>query len=173
MMNTTTTTTTTIPSKESQVLPIPDEWLDYFYHQQFNGVNNFDVPFAGTAVSEDSGFGDKTIGFFDAPGSDAAAGTERSAAASSATVISLENSATAAGDDSNNNVDLSPKGGIGKQVKRRTRASRRTPTTLVNSSIKNFRSVVQQYTGFRSSTASGFNSVDGKGPITLNFGAPQ
>ncbi|KAL3520358.1 hypothetical protein ACH5RR_018507 [Cinchona calisaya] len=67
-----------------------------------------------------------------------------------------------------NSNNLSPKATVAKQVRRRSRASRRTPTTLLNASIKNFRTLVQQYTGCHSAT-SDFKS--GKGPITLSFGS--
>lgn len=43
---------------------------------------------------------------------------------------------------------LSPEGGrVSKPVRRRSRASRRTPTTLLNTDTTNFRAMVQQFTG--------------------------
>ncbi|XP_022771789.1 VQ motif-containing protein 22-like [Durio zibethinus] len=42
---------------------------------------------------------------------------------------------------------LSPEGRVGKPVRRRSRASRRTPTTLLNTDTTNFRAMVQQFTG--------------------------
>ncbi|MCD7473247.1 hypothetical protein HAX54_014970 [Datura stramonium] len=54
-----------------------------------------------------------------------------------------------------------------KPVRRRSRASKKTPTTLVNASISNFRAVVQQYTGFHTCPIK-----NQKGPINLSFG-PQ
>ncbi|KAG8385092.1 hypothetical protein BUALT_Bualt03G0005500 [Buddleja alternifolia] len=71
---------------------------------------------------------------------------------------------------SNNNSGggLFPKAGgnnIGKPIKRRSRASKRAPTTLLNANTNNFRALVQQYTGYthRASLANY------KGPINLNF----
>ncbi|KDP42784.1 hypothetical protein JCGZ_00483 [Jatropha curcas] len=42
---------------------------------------------------------------------------------------------------------LSPEGRVAKPVRRRSRASRRTPTTLLNTDTTNFRAMVQQFTG--------------------------
>jgi len=42
---------------------------------------------------------------------------------------------------------LSPEGRVSKPVRRRSRASRRTPTTLLNTDTANFRAMVQQFTG--------------------------
>ena len=60
---------------------------------------------------------------------------------------------------------LSPEGRVGKQVRRRTRASRRTPTTLLNTDTTNFRAMVQQFTG---SPSAPFAS--GAHPGGPNFG---
>ncbi|CAI9090656.1 OLC1v1025473C1 [Oldenlandia corymbosa var. corymbosa] len=185
-----TNTTTTSSTDEGLVLPdFPNELFDYLYHQQQFMDALDDVPFVGATepatVSDDTSFGDDVIvsgsdDIFSIPGgcdetmylihdlTGTPASSTASGAANAATVVTPENSATAS---NNTSVDLSPKVGIAKQVKRRSRASKRTPTTLLNASIKNFRSLVQQYTGSQSST-SGFNR-NGKGPITLNFGAPN
>lgn len=63
------------------------------------------------------------------------------------------------------NVHLNPQG---KPIRRRSRASRRTPTTLLNASTTNFRSLVQQFTGCHNTKASSFGSQ--KGPVNLSFG---
>ena len=42
---------------------------------------------------------------------------------------------------------LSPEGRVAKPIRRRSRASRRTPTTLLNTDTTNFRAMVQQFTG--------------------------
>lgn len=42
---------------------------------------------------------------------------------------------------------LSPEGRVSKPIRRRSRASRRTPTTLLNTDTTNFRAMVQQFTG--------------------------
>ncbi|KAI9126677.1 hypothetical protein K1719_002273 [Acacia pycnantha] len=54
-----------------------------------------------------------------------------------------------------------------RPIRRRSRASKRTPTTLLNANTTNFRALVQQFTGCPSSTAMSFDVY--KGPITLNF----
>ncbi|XP_027332956.1 uncharacterized protein LOC113847855 [Abrus precatorius] len=44
-------------------------------------------------------------------------------------------------------AQLSPEGRVSKPIRRRSRASRRTPTTLLNTDTTNFRAMVQQFTG--------------------------
>ncbi|KAL9245931.1 hypothetical protein vseg_019526 [Gypsophila vaccaria] len=44
-------------------------------------------------------------------------------------------------------AQMGPAGRVGKPARRRTRASRRTPTTLLNTDTTNFRAMVQQFTG--------------------------
>ncbi|CAA7394306.1 unnamed protein product [Spirodela intermedia] len=66
-------------------------------------------------------------------------------------------------------------GRIVKTGRKRSRASRKTPTTLLNTDTTNFRAMVQQFTGaptagnqaFLETTAAGVSSV---GPTTLSFG---
>ncbi|XP_058727898.1 VQ motif-containing protein 22-like [Vicia villosa] len=74
---------------------------------------------------------------------------------------------------SNNTSDqLTPKSGnVSKPIRRRSRASKRTPTTLLNANTTNFRQLVQQFTGCPSTSLSSSLSSLGvrKGPITLNF----
>lgn len=48
---------------------------------------------------------------------------------------------------SNTGGHLSPEGRVSKPIRRRSRASRRTPTTLLNTDTANFRAMVQQFTG--------------------------
>ncbi|CAI9783612.1 unnamed protein product [Fraxinus pennsylvanica] len=43
--------------------------------------------------------------------------------------------------------NLGPEGGISKPIRKRSRASRRTPTTLLNTDTSNFRALVQRFTG--------------------------
>ncbi|XP_058761183.1 VQ motif-containing protein 22-like [Vicia villosa] len=74
----------------------------------------------------------------------------------------------------NNTSDqLTPKGGnVSKPIRRRSRASKRTPTTLLNANTTNFRQLVQQFTGCPSTSlsSSSLSSLGvRKGPITLNF----
>lgn len=61
----------------------------------------------------------------------------------------------------------SPRGSTGKPFKRRSRASKKAPTTLLKADASNFRALVQQFTGFHRPEAPGFGSY--KGPINLNF----
>ncbi|KAJ0017161.1 hypothetical protein Pint_12112 [Pistacia integerrima] len=63
---------------------------------------------------------------------------------------------------------LNPKGCVSKPVRRRSRASKKTPTTLLNANANNFRSLVQQFTGCPSSAPFSFGSK--KGPVNLSFG---
>ncbi|XP_041989769.1 VQ motif-containing protein 22-like [Salvia splendens] len=50
--------------------------------------------------------------------------------------------------NNNNNNNLVPEQGrVAKPVRRRSRASRRTPTTLLNTDTANFRAMVQHFTG--------------------------
>lgn len=78
------------------------------------------------------------------------------------THLPKENSMNSATDPS------SQKAGSDKPLKRRSRASRRTPPTLLNANTSNFRALVQQYTGCQTS-----GSKNQKGPINLSFGSVQ
>lgn len=62
---------------------------------------------------------------------------------------------------------LTPRGCVSKPIKRRSRASKKTPTTLLNADTNNFRALVQKFTGCPSTTFS-FGSK--KGPVNLDFG---
>lgn len=77
------------------------------------------------------------------------------------TITTADNSSTTAGGH------LSPQ--AARPVRRRSRASRRTPTTLLNASATNFRSLVQQFTGCQAAASSSF-VPPGRGPVNLNFG---
>ncbi|XP_041023180.1 VQ motif-containing protein 22-like [Juglans microcarpa x Juglans regia] len=61
----------------------------------------------------------------------------------------------------------SPSGNPSKPIRRRSRASKRTPTTLLNANTSNFRALVQQFTGCPSTAISFGNQ---RGPVNLNFG---
>lgn len=63
-----------------------------------------------------------------------------------------------------NRGGLFPRSSIGKPIRRRSRASKKAPTTLLNANANNFRALVQQFTGCHSS-----NPTNYKGPINLNF----
>ncbi|PWA47036.1 VQ motif-containing protein 22 [Artemisia annua] len=60
-----------------------------------------------------------------------------------------------------------------KPIRRRSRASRRTPTTVLNASPNDFRALVQRFTGYDSkeSVASASASVVSlpKGPVNIDF----
>ncbi|URE31507.1 VQ motif [Musa troglodytarum] len=65
-------------------------------------------------------------------------------------------------------------GRVSKPVRRRSRASRRTPTTMLNTDTANFRSMVQQFTGIPSGPYSSAYRPGG-GPISnlgYNFNEP-
>ena len=60
-------------------------------------------------------------------------------------------------------TQLNPEGRVSKPIRRRSRASRRTPTTLLNTDTTNFRAMVQQFTGApfapTPSSATGFPNL--------------
>uniref|UniRef100_A0A5B7BGG1 Putative VQ motif-containing protein n=1 Tax=Davidia involucrata TaxID=16924 RepID=A0A5B7BGG1_DAVIN len=86
---------------------------------------------------------------------------------SSATSASAGASAAAGGGGGG---QLNPKGGsVSKPIRRRSRASRRTPTTLLNADTSNFRALVQQFTGCSNAPSSSIGTRR-SGPINLNFG---
>ncbi|XP_011100442.1 VQ motif-containing protein 22-like [Sesamum indicum] len=58
----------------------------------------------------------------------------------------LTTTAAAAAASRNNNL-IPDQGRVSKPLRRRSRASRRTPTTLLNTDTANFRAMVQQFTG--------------------------
>lgn len=68
----------------------------------------------------------------------------------------------------NGHDQLTPKGSVSKPARRRSRASKRTPTTLLNANANNFRALVQQFTGCPSAAIS-FGNYQ-KGPVNLDFG---
>ncbi|XP_078161492.1 uncharacterized protein LOC144556879 [Carex rostrata] len=70
----------------------------------------------------------------------------------------------------------SPPGRIGKSPRRRSRASRRAPVTLLNTDTSNFRAMVQQFTGIPSSSSSSgayTGGISGSGGPTISFSAPN
>lgn len=56
---------------------------------------------------------------------------------------------------------------VSKPIRRRSRASKKTPTTLLNANANNFRALVQQFTGCPNTPISFRNQ---RGPVNLNFG---
>lgn len=67
-------------------------------------------------------------------------------------------------------ITPSSSGGVSKPIRRRSRASKKTPTTLLSASTANFRALVQQFTGCQPTTGGAISFGSQKGPITLNFG---
>ncbi|KAH7569683.1 hypothetical protein JRO89_XS06G0242000 [Xanthoceras sorbifolium] len=78
------------------------------------------------------------------------------------------NSSSTTTNDHDHDHHLSSKGCGSKQVRRRSRASKKTPTTLLNANTTNFRALVQQFTGCPSTPFS-FGSSKSKGPVNLSF----
>uniref|UniRef100_A0A3Q7EX01 VQ domain-containing protein n=1 Tax=Solanum lycopersicum TaxID=4081 RepID=A0A3Q7EX01_SOLLC len=94
---------------------------------------------------------------------------------SHSTIMTTNNMTTTNYPHDNQYSNLSPDNSCGdtksassKPVRRRSRASKKTPTTLVNASISNFRAVVQQYTGCHTCPIN-----NQKGPINLSFGSQE
>lgn len=68
------------------------------------------------------------------------------------------------------NGHLTPKNNTFKPIRKRSRASKKTPITLLNANSTNFRALVQQFTGCPTPTIkSAMSFATHKGPITLNF----
>ncbi|XP_059662944.1 VQ motif-containing protein 22 [Cornus florida] len=87
-------------------------------------------------------------------------------AASESTVVT---STQGSGSISPTGSHLSPEGRVAKPIRRRSRASRRTPTTLLNTDTTNFRAMVQQFTGYPSPHFAP-GSHHGGGATNFNFG---
>ncbi|PON39835.1 VQ motif containing protein [Parasponia andersonii] len=113
----------------SETMSNPTEWMQ-FYNQNFSGGSHQ----GATTTTQPTLFADRA--------SDATVVTP---AAAATPLGSGSSSPTAATAGSNR---LSPEGGrVSKPIRRRSRASRRTPTTLLNTDTTNFRAMVQQFTG--------------------------
>ncbi|XP_077210719.1 uncharacterized protein LOC143846185 [Tasmannia lanceolata] len=65
---------------------------------------------------------------------------------------------------------LSLEGRVGKSIRKRTRASRRAPTTLLSTDATNFRAMVQQFTGFPTAPLSSGSQTSGS-TVNYEFGA--
>jgi len=71
-------------------------------------------------------------------------------------------------------TQLGPEGRVGKPTRRRSRASRRTPTTLLNTDTTNFRAMVQQFTGGPNAPFAPSPSTPAQAlPNLLGFGFPS
>lgn len=83
-------------------------------------------------------------------GADADADAAAAAAASTGMMLTSNNLSSPHGSAPSSSSNLSPtEGRVSKppHARRRSRASRRTPTTLLNTDTTNFRAMVQQFTG--------------------------
>ncbi|KAI3465588.1 hypothetical protein Pfo_022251 [Paulownia fortunei] len=70
------------------------------------------------------------------------------------TITTTSTTATTTTATSRNNNFSPDQGRIAKPVRRRSRTSRRTPTTLLNTDTTNFRAMVQQFTGGSTTTSA-------------------
>lgn len=135
--------------------PISTQWLHY-YHQPTASVTN---PVAAVTSGGHSETTTSTI-------------MTTSFMTTNTSTISSPSNSTSMLSGTNH---LNPQGGgtVARPIRRRSRASRRTPTTLLNASTTNFRSLVQQFTGCHN-TYKGSNSFGTqKGPLNLSFGMPR
>ncbi|KAG9147789.1 hypothetical protein Leryth_003412 [Lithospermum erythrorhizon] len=96
-------------------------------------------------------------------------------AGTSTIVTTSPTSPSSPGDSSPFSTNLSPEGRVSKPARRRSRASRRTPTTLVNTDPSNFRAMVQQFTGGPAAAyaAEPRYQMPGDGNISFGFGPNQ
>ncbi|XP_041992948.1 VQ motif-containing protein 22-like [Salvia splendens] len=103
----------------SQTMSNPSDWLFQPYQHDFSQINQTFQTNSPTTT------------FFAANGSS-----------------SSNNNNNNNNNNSNNNNNLIPEQGrVAKPARRRSRASRRTPTTLLNTDTANFRAMVQHFTG--------------------------
>ncbi|XP_041006506.1 VQ motif-containing protein 22-like [Juglans microcarpa x Juglans regia] len=111
----------------SETMSGPSDWLQ-FYHQNLpNQVTSPGHPVSGALL--DNRVSDATV---------------VSTTVTSPTTLSSLGSGSSIPDTGGH---LSPEGRVSKPIRRRSRASRRTPTTLLNTDTTNFRAMVQQFTG--------------------------
>ncbi|KAK6919802.1 VQ protein [Dillenia turbinata] len=107
----------------SKTIPGPSEWVQFY-------SRNLAVPHGGYATSTTTAFGDRV--------SDSTVTT---------TNVTSPTTPLAPMGSSSSTAHLNPEGRVSKPIRRRSRASRRTPTTVLNTSTTNFRAMVQQFTG--------------------------
>ncbi|OMO60751.1 hypothetical protein COLO4_33765 [Corchorus olitorius] len=98
----------------------PNDWAQFYHQQNLSGgqdqVSNRSVLFGDQGSADATAVSTTTINSSGAPSSSAPAA-------------------------SSSGGHLSPEGRVGKPVRRRSRASRRTPTTLLNTDTTNFRAM--------------------------------
>ncbi|KAK9284450.1 hypothetical protein L1049_023623 [Liquidambar formosana] len=129
----------------------PTDWVQFYQHNHLSGQAD-----AAAAAAPPSRimFGEQV--------SDA---TVVTTAVTSPTAPTPHGSATSA----SMNTHLNPDGRVSKPIRRRSRASRRTPTTLLNTDTTNFRAMVQQFTGGPSAPFASGSSHHGA-PPSFGFG---
>ncbi|WOL12276.1 hypothetical protein Cni_G21042 [Canna indica] len=99
-----------------------------------------------------------------------------SAGASDSVVVSATSSPTSISGPTTKSTTTTQQPGIeggrvGKPVRRRSRASRRAPTTMLNTDTTNFRSMVQQFTGIPSGPyPAGYRPAAAGGGAVSNMG---
>ncbi|XP_028799349.1 VQ motif-containing protein 22-like [Neltuma alba] len=127
-----------------------NDWFQFYQQQQdFHGVPSSTISADATAVT--------TV-----------VSTAGVTASSPPLLPGMLNSTSSA---STSTHHLSPEGRVAKPVRRRSRASRRTPTTLLNTDTTNFRAMVQQFTGGPSAPyAPTPSSTASSGLASLGFG---
>ncbi|KAF8412669.1 hypothetical protein HHK36_000637 [Tetracentron sinense] len=124
----------------------PSDWVQ-FYQRTLAGQGAPPVQGSSTAI-----FGGQV--------SDATVVTTSVTSATTPSPLGTSNSSASS-------VHLNPEGRVSKPTRRRSRASRRTPTTLLNTDTTNFRAMVQQFTGGPSAP---FSSGVQTSATNLNFG---
>ncbi|KAB2057407.1 hypothetical protein ES319_A11G166500v1 [Gossypium barbadense] len=138
----------------SETVSTPTDWPQFYDH----ALSNQEIPNRVRVLTAESVFGDQ--------GSDTAVLTTPTVTSSSAPV-SLLGSGRGGGLSGGH---LSPEGRVGKPVRRRSRASRRIPTTLLNTDTTNFRAMVQQFTGGPSAPFAGGAPHHGGPNFGFGFG---
>ncbi|XP_030546625.1 VQ motif-containing protein 22 [Rhodamnia argentea] len=130
----------------------PNEWMQFYQQDFLSQVAPSGRAAASEAISSDRSRSDGAAG----ASASATAAIPVAAPGHAATLSNLGPSS-----------HLSPEGGVAKPARRRSRASRRTPTTVMNTDTTNFRALVQQFTGGPSAP---FGSGPGPGMLSFNFG---
>ncbi|XP_050234006.1 VQ motif-containing protein 22-like [Mercurialis annua] len=128
-----------------------NDWFDQ-YNYDYQAINHGQAPPYSNPNSSSSSFGFSSDSMMITT-------ITASNSASDHTLLLSPTSST------NTSSQLTPKGTVSKPIRRRSRVSKKTPITLLNANASNFRSLVQQFTGYSSSRSCGSQ----KGPINLNF----
>ncbi|XVF71151.1 hypothetical protein PTKIN_Ptkin12aG0013300 [Pterospermum kingtungense] len=114
----------------SETMSSPTNWPEFYQH---SNLSNQDIPSRVRVVSSEPMLGD--------------GGSEASTIVSTTIMSPISPIGSVGPAGSSIGDHLSPEGRVGKPARRRSRASRRTPTTLLNTDTTNFRAMVQQFTG--------------------------